>query len=102
VDFLPYEGGQLRDGREWQRLAFVVSIAAVMLTGAWGLRECLPTPQQNLLESAEDEGPTTTVPKLAGGDTNAIPAKSEAELSGHPKRYTAVSASEKHATQSTK
>lgn len=61
VDFMPYEGGQLKGGDDSKRLLLALSIGASLLVGAWVLAAFTPGSNSHSLDEARVSAPSTTL-----------------------------------------
>lgn len=94
MDFLPYEGVPLAEGRDRKRLTLVATITAIILGAAGGLAALTPvskTSSEGMTGEARTAAPSTvtasapmfassTVANIAASDSDTGPGSAESEL----------------------
>jgi hypothetical protein len=84
VDFMPYEGGPLKTGRERERSILALSLGAVILLGAWVLSDVAPRASSSGQARLGDEGTGQSRSELAKRPAAAPSALQQAREGSPP------------------
>jgi hypothetical protein len=84
VDFVPYEGGSPKPGRDVKGLIIAVALGFAVLGGAWRLAAAYPAKNVPALENMGVYVPSVVVDNIASSDTDFGPGEVECQVARHP------------------
>ena len=84
MDFVPYEGGSPKPGRDVKGLIIAVALGGAVLGGAWRMAAAFPTPNAPALENMGVYVPSVVVDNIASSDTDLGPGEVECQVALHP------------------